>query len=647
VPLSGITAGLFVTDRDFSKHLSQNPTTIRHYKTLSDAGVAALVGGAGGMWVLGHVKHNEHWSETGFLAGEAAMNSLVAVEGMKYSLRRERPYQGDGSGPFFQSGGTSFPSEHAAAAWSVAGVIAHEYPGPFTKIMAYGLASLVDISRLRARQHFPSDVLVGSVIGNLVAQNIYSRHHDSELGGGEWRSISELFRGDGDLSPRNMGSPYVPMDSWVYPAFDRLAALGFVNSGIFGMRPWTRLECARLLNEASENLDMRGSEDTGVLRLQDSLAREFSNDLAIVAGRENSSLRMESFYTRVTGNSGTPLIDGFHFGQTILNDFGRPFAEGFNAVEGFSGWAASGRFTGYIRGEFQHSPSSPPLSESARQLIAISDANLPVPPAIVNPAVNQFQLLDAYVAINFENWQFAFGKQSLWWGPSAGGPMVFSDNAVPVTMFRIDRVSPFKLPWFLGVMGPARWEFFLGRLSGHEFVVGDTTGLVGQWGHSLADQPFIVGQKLNFKPTPNFEFGVDYTRVTGGPGQSFTFRQFFSSVFGLGNGPPGSRTDPGDIRSGVDFSYKIPKMRNWLTFYGDAFTEDEYSPLGYPRKSAFQAGIYAPRILGVPKLDLRVEGGSTSPVDFPECPGCFYQNLRFVNSYTNLGNLMGTWVGRA
>src|SRR6266849_3943340 len=25
VPLSGVTAGLFVTDRDFSKHLSQNP----------------------------------------------------------------------------------------------------------------------------------------------------------------------------------------------------------------------------------------------------------------------------------------------------------------------------------------------------------------------------------------------------------------------------------------------------------------------------------------------------------------------------------------------------------------------------------------------------------------------------------------------
>src|SRR6516225_6730138 len=239
VPFSGLTAGLFVTDREFSRHLSQNPTTISHYKSLSNAGLAALVGGAGGMWVMGHVSHNEHWSETGFLAGEAALNSLVAVEPFKYMLRRARPYQGDGSGSFFQSGGTSFPSEHAAAAWSVAGVIAHEYPGPVTKIMAYGLASLVDFSRVRAHQHFPSDVLVGSMIGNLVAQGVYHRHHDSDLGGGEWRSISQIFRGNGEPSPANQGSPYVPLDSWIYPALDRLAAMGLIDSGFAGMRPWT------------------------------------------------------------------------------------------------------------------------------------------------------------------------------------------------------------------------------------------------------------------------------------------------------------------------------------------------------------------------------------------------------------------------
>src|SRR5713226_1650343 len=278
VPLSGITAGLFVTDRDFSKHLSQNPTTLSHYKTLSDAGVGALIGGASGMWLLGHVRHNEHWSETGFLAGEAALNSLVAVEIFKYSLRRERPYQGNGTGSFFQNSGTSFPSEHAAAAWSVAGVIAHEYPSPFMKIMAYGLASLVDYSRVRARQHFPSDVFVGSIMGNLIAQNVYSRHHDPALGGEAWRPISHVFRGDGNLSPANQGSPYVPLDSWVYPALDRLMALGVIDSGFAGMRPWTRSECARLLGEAEDKVGERGEARPEVQNLLAALERELRTE---------------------------------------------------------------------------------------------------------------------------------------------------------------------------------------------------------------------------------------------------------------------------------------------------------------------------------------------------------------------------------
>ena len=151
VPAAGLAAGLFVTDRDVSRHLSHDSNTIDHYSTLSNAGLGALIGGAGGLWLLGHVRHDEHWSETGFLAGEAVVNSLVIVEGLKYSLRRERPFQGDGSGPFFRTGGTSFPSEHAAAAWAVAGVLAHEYPGPLTKIMAYGLASAVSYSRRASR----------------------------------------------------------------------------------------------------------------------------------------------------------------------------------------------------------------------------------------------------------------------------------------------------------------------------------------------------------------------------------------------------------------------------------------------------------------------------------------------------------------
>src|SRR5262249_35557410 len=163
----GVASTMFVTDAQFSRHLSNNPGTIHHYKTLSDAGVAALVGGAGGLWLLSFPKHNSHWRETGFLSGEAALNSLIAVEALKYSLRRERPYQTN-PGDFFPSGGTSFPSEHAAAAFSVAGVIAHEYPGILPKVFAYGLATMVSVSRVKGKQHFNSDVLIGSVMGNMI-----------------------------------------------------------------------------------------------------------------------------------------------------------------------------------------------------------------------------------------------------------------------------------------------------------------------------------------------------------------------------------------------------------------------------------------------------------------------------------------------
>src|SRR5229473_3553237 len=389
VPLSGITAGLFVTDRDFSKHLSQNPTTISHYKTLSNAGVGALIGGAGGMWLLGHVRHNEHWSETGFLAGEAAINSLVAVETLKHSLGRQRPFQGNGSGPFFH-GGTSFPSEHSAAAWSIAGVVAHEYPGPLMKIMAYGLASLVDYSRIRGRQHFPSDVFVGSIVGNLVAQNVYNRHHDPELGGEAWNSISQMFRSDGNLTASNMGSPYVPMDSWIYSAYDRLAAMGYVNSGMFGMRPWTRLECARLLTESEDHGTVDDSSSEAA-RINLELAKEFSGELREMSGGENTGAKVESVYARVTGISGQPLTDGFHFGETIINDYGRPFQEGLNSADGFSAWATTGHLVAYVRSEYQHAPSAPAFSATARQFI-FSTNNLPsVPPSTPFGTVNQAQ----------------------------------------------------------------------------------------------------------------------------------------------------------------------------------------------------------------------------------------------------------------
>jgi hypothetical protein len=82
---------------------------------------------------------------------------------------------------------------------------------------------------------------------------------------------------------------------------------------------------------------------------------------------------MEQAYTRGTVISGKPLTDGYHFAQTIVNDFGRPEQEGFNGISGMSGWASAGPFAIYVRGEYQYSPSARALPLSALEAITTED----------------------------------------------------------------------------------------------------------------------------------------------------------------------------------------------------------------------------------------------------------------------------------
>jgi len=649
VPLGGLAAGLFATDSDVSRHLNNSPDTIRRYKHVSDYGIGALAGAGAGLYLFGLVDHHEHQRETGFLAGEAAIDSLVITEAAKYATRRERPFTDNANGEFWK-GGDSFPSEHATAAWAIAGVIAHEYPGPIPQIAAYGLATAISASRITARQHFPSDVLVGSAIGWLVGEYVYKQHHSAELGGAGWRFPRFLPEWPPRLQPKFMGSPYVPMDSWVYPAIARLAAMGYIRSNFEGMRPWTRMECARLLQEAQDSLgEFEESDSKTAGGIYDALRKEFAPELALLGGGSNQQVRVESVYSRVTGISGQPLRDGYDFGQTIINDSGRPYAEGVSNVTGISGWASAGPFVGYIRGEYQHAPSSPALPGAALQAIA-TEERVPVNSSATSThGVSQFDMLDGYAGMQLDNWQITFGKQEQWWGPDAGGPMIFSTNAEPVEMLQINQTTPAELPGFLHVLGPVRAQFILGRIGGYHWLFDQNTGFTGSWAAPLGNPPFIEGEKLSIKPSANLELGFSATTLFAGAGVPFTPHKFVQAVFSFGNSTPGTSADPGDRRGEFDFNYRVPGLRNWLTFYGDGFTDDEPSPLwGAFDKSGFNAGVYLPRIPKVPRLDFRAEGIFTdNPNANPVLQqGFFYWNGRYRSGYTNDGNLLASWIGR-
>jgi hypothetical protein len=258
--------------------------------------------------------------------------------------------------------------------------------------------------------------------------------------------------------------------------------------------------------------------------------------------------------------------------------------------------------------------------------------------------------LEVYAGLQFRNWQFTFGKQELWWGTSAGGSMLFGSNAEPIPMLRITRVSPARLPRALGILGPMRSEFILGRLSGQHWIFNATSGLTGSWTQALSNQPFILGQKVSFKPTPNLELGFGTTAVFAGNGFAFTPHSFLRALFSTGNATPGAPSDPGDRRGEFDFAYRIPKLRNWLTFYGDAVTDDSANPWFARDKTAITSGLYLSHVPKIPKLDFRVEGAFTDlpggTATIQQQPGFFYYNLRFRSGYTNNGNLIGSWIGR-
>jgi len=638
VPFAALTATLMANDAAISRQVPGTASQINRSKSISDYATYSLIGAAGGSYLWGHFIHNDHLRETGFLAGEAALNSTAVAYLFKTMTQRPRPLEGNGNGTFFQ-GGASFPSEHSAIAWSVASVVAHEYPGTLTQIAAYGLASAVTLTRVTGKQHFSSDVVVGSALGWYFARQVYRAHHDPELGGAGWGNFQEdSDNGEKVRNPENMGSPYVPLDSWVYPAVEKLASLGYIRLAFLASRPWTRIETANLVNEVKGNLEVDGSVPEGIAVLELQLEQEFAYELGLLDGKSNSTARVESMYTRVVSINGPPLNDSYHFGQTIINNYGRPFEEGFNTYDGFSGYGAAGPFTLYVRGEYQHSPSAPGYSLAVRQAIATVDQN-PIQPDVPVATVDRFTLLDTYAAVKADGWTLSFGKQSLWWGPAEGGALMFSDNAEPIYMFRASQTAV-ELPWIFRRLGPMKLDLFFGKLSGNEFPA----------------RPLIHGEKISFKPTANWEVGFERTSELGGVGRALTLGAIWESYVATKSSfdYPASR-DPGKRTIGLDFSYRVPHLRDWVTLYADGLlpasnpfnVDSSKNPIYAPRRTAVRSGMYMPRLPRLPKLDFRVEAVYTDPPTPRSTSGEYvYWDGFYHDLYTNKNNLIGDWIGR-
>jgi hypothetical protein len=206
---------------------------------------------------------------------------------------------------------------------------------------------------------------------------------------------------------------------------------------------------------------------------------------------------------------------------------------------------------------------------------------------------------------------------------------------------------PVELPSFLRPLGPVKFDFFFGRLDGNLYPA----------------HPLLHGQKITLQRTKYLELSFSTMAEFGGVGRPITLGSIINSYISTGSSDSyRASNNPGKREFAFDFSYKIPGLRDWLTFYADSLLPEDNptqagpnahpvdlnpNPIYVPGRAALRPGLFLSHVPGIPKLDFRVEAVYTNP---PTPRSILGQYVYFNDYYHQLGTddnfLIGDWIGR-
>ncbi|GAB4388168.1 MAG: capsule assembly Wzi family protein [Thermodesulfovibrionales bacterium] len=368
-----------------------------------------------------------------------------------------------------------------------------------------------------------------------------------------------------------------------YRDLERLEAEGLIESSLLNLRPISRREAARLVLEAERNAARSGQGAGDLARaLIARLKAEFAGDLD------------DTDYLKPAGRAALSYIYSDSAGPELnYNNDGDPYAEGSNARAAFTSMAEVGPLSLFANPELR-------AGGGDTDLVARS----------------------AYAALEMGGLELFFGRQSQWWGPGRHGSLLLSNNAAPFTMVRVTNPTPALLPWVLSRLGPVRFVFFAGRLEEERSV----------------PEPYLWGLRLDFKPVPWVEVGLERTALLGGEGRSEGLGTWWKSFTGKGENEAG--VEAGDQRAGLDLKITVPLSVQPFQLYGEAAGEDESG--GLPSKWAYLAGLYLPRILSLERVGLRAEVADNH---IDGSPNAWYNHHIYRTGYTYKGRVVGHHMG--
>ena len=156
-------------DIDLLKKINPSQPNSGYWKTTSSSAYWVPATGIVASFIAGTIKHDKKLQVQSYKALLGIAISTIVSEIMKVSINRTRPafaypndiVQGGGAGQM----GKSFPSGHATLAFTYATTLSLEYKKWYVAVPAYVWAGTVSYSRMYLGRHYPSDVLMGAVLG--------------------------------------------------------------------------------------------------------------------------------------------------------------------------------------------------------------------------------------------------------------------------------------------------------------------------------------------------------------------------------------------------------------------------------------------------------------------------------------------------
>lgn len=126
------------------------------------------------LFVLAYFKKNRTLRlQSMYLFTSVALTDL-STNVLKYIVQRERPFLTyTDIMKYGEGGGYSFPSGHTAEAFAMATAISLTYRKWYIVVPAYLWACAVGYSRMQLGTHYPTDVLIGMVLGGMISLICY------------------------------------------------------------------------------------------------------------------------------------------------------------------------------------------------------------------------------------------------------------------------------------------------------------------------------------------------------------------------------------------------------------------------------------------------------------------------------------------